>query len=105
MLESNPFKNNQGVDTVQGLPQKRYLGGPPSTLVVCSFPFQTPQREQLDALQKKWIETKAQAEKEYGTSAHLELPDIIIRHEFTYEAPPGKATADRAKPLPRAMVS
>ena len=48
---------------------------------------------------------KAEAVKEHGTSAHLELPDIVVSHEFTYEAPPGKATADRPMPLPRPMVS
>lgn len=62
------------------------------------------QVEQMASLQAKWKETKAEAEKKYGTSAHLDLPDIIISHEFSYDAPPGMATADRAMPLPRPMV-
>lgn len=56
-------------------------------------------------LRKRWKKSKAEAEKEHGTAEHLELPDIIITHEMTYEAPPGKANADRPMPLPRPLVS
>lgn len=62
------------------------------------------QSEQMAALHKRWAQTKADAEREHGTAEHLELPDIIIRHEMSYEAPPGKANADRPMPLPRALV-
>lgn len=55
-------------------------------------------------LRKRWAQTKAEAEKEHGTAEHLELPDIIIRHEMSFEAPPGKANADRPMPLPRPLV-
>lgn len=63
-----------------------------------------PQSEQMADLRKGWAQTKADAEKEHGTAEHLELPDIIIRHEISYEAPPGKANADRPMPLPRPLV-
>lgn len=55
-------------------------------------------------LRKKWKQAKKDAEKEHGTAEHLELPDIVISHEMTYEAPPGKANADRPMPLPRSLV-
>lgn len=58
----------------------------------------------MTALRKRWAQTKADAEREHGTSEHLELPDIIISHEMSYEAPPGKANADRPMPLPRPLV-
>lgn len=59
----------------------------------------------MAALRTRWAQTKADAEKEHGTALHLELPDIIISHEMSYEAPPGKANADRPMPLPRPLVS
>lgn len=55
-------------------------------------------------LRKKWKQTKAASEKQHGTAEHLELPDIVITHEMSYEAPPGKANADRSMPLPRTLV-
>lgn len=55
-------------------------------------------------LRKSWEQTKEDAKREHGTADHLELPDIIIRHEMSHEAPPGKANADRPMPLPRPLV-
>lgn len=55
-------------------------------------------------LRKRWAQAKADAERQHGTADHLELPDIIISHEMSYEAPPGKANADRPMPLPRPLV-
>lgn len=43
--------------------------------------------------------------EETGDTSKLELPDLVFTTEITYEAPPGKATVDRAKPLPRSLVS
>lgn len=63
-----------------------------------------PQVEQMADLRKKWKKTKQEADMQHGTSDHLELPDILITHEMTYEAPPGKANADRPMPLPRTLV-
>lgn len=62
------------------------------------------QAEQMADLRNKWEQTKIDAKKEHGTAEHLELPDIVIKHEMTYEAPPGKANADRPMPLPRSLV-
>lgn len=62
------------------------------------------QAEQMANLRAKWEEKKRAAEKEHGTSVHLELPDILITHELSYEAPAGKANADRAVPMPRPLV-
>ncbi|CAM9733948.1 unnamed protein product, partial [Laminaria digitata] len=61
--------------------------------------------EQMASLQARWEEKKIESEKEHGTSAHLELPDIRITHEISYEAPAGKANADRAMPMPRPLES
>eukprot|EP00904_Undaria_pinnatifida_P012663 jgi/Undpi1/8527/HiC_scaffold_25.g10994.m1 len=61
--------------------------------------------EQMANLRAKWEEKKRAAEKEHGTSVHLELPDILITHELSYEAPAGKANADRAVPMPRPLES
>lgn len=55
-------------------------------------------------LRKKWMQTKEESKRQHGTFAHLELPDIVITHEMTYKAPPGKAHADRPMPLPRTLV-
>lgn len=55
-------------------------------------------------LRMRWEQTKADAVREHGTAEHLELPDIIISHEMSYEAPPGKANTDRPMPLPRPLV-
>lgn len=55
-------------------------------------------------LRSRWKKTKEASEREHGTAEHLELPDIIIKHEMTYEAPQGEANADRAMPLPRPLV-
>lgn len=62
------------------------------------------QAEQMASLRARWEEKKLEAEKEHGTSVHLELPDIRITHEFSYEAPAGKSNADRAMPMPRSLV-
>lgn len=62
------------------------------------------QAEQMASLQARWEEKKRAAEKEHGTSVHLELPDIRITHEMSFEAPAGKANADRAVPMPRPLV-
>lgn len=62
------------------------------------------QAEQMADLREKWKKTKEESKKQHGTYGHLELPDIIITHEMTYEAPPGKANADRPMPLPRTLV-
>lgn len=61
-------------------------------------------REQLDALQAKWDRMKLEAEEE-GSTANLELPLIELTTEMSCEAPAGTATVDRAKPLPRRLVS
>eukprot|EP00752_Nemacystus_decipiens_P007994 g7142.t1 len=61
------------------------------------------EREQMADLRKRWAQTKKDAVREHGTAEHLELPDIIIRHEMSYEAPRGKANADRPVPLPRPL--
>ncbi|CAN0063551.1 unnamed protein product, partial [Pylaiella littoralis] len=61
--------------------------------------------EQMADLRKKWKKTKQEADMQHGTSDHLELPDILITHEMTYEAPPGKANADRPMPLPRTLAT
>ncbi|CAB1096110.1 unnamed protein product [Ectocarpus sp. CCAP 1310/34] len=57
--------------------------------------------KQMADLRRRWKETKADSVKKHGTAEHLELPDIVIKHEITYEAPPGKANADRSMPTPR----
>lgn len=62
------------------------------------------QAEQMASLQARWEEKKLESEKEHGTSVHLELPDIRITHEFSFEAPAGKSNADRAMPMPRPVV-
>lgn len=62
------------------------------------------QAEQLASLKARWEEKKLESEKEHGTSVHLELPDIRITHEISFEAPAGKANADRAMPMPRPLV-
>lgn len=80
---------------------------PGCTLLVLSYP--TPmgylQSKQMADLRRRWKETKADSVKKHGTAEHLELPDIVIKHEITYEAPPGKANADRSMPIPRPVVS
>ncbi len=62
------------------------------------------QAEQMADLRQKWDQAKIDATREHGTAEHLELPDIVITHEMTYEAPPGEANADRPMPLPRSLV-
>lgn len=76
-----------------------------SIVVPCLLSSERPQKEQLADLRKRWEEMKAAALAEHGTFAHLELPDIRLTHEISYEAPPGTTTAERAMPLPRALVS
>ncbi|CAM9211583.1 unnamed protein product [Hapterophycus canaliculatus] len=62
------------------------------------------EKKQMADLRSRWKQTKAASEREHGTAEHLELPDIIIKHEMTYEAPAGEANADRAMPLPRPLA-
>ncbi|CAM9673195.1 unnamed protein product, partial [Scytosiphon promiscuus] len=60
--------------------------------------------KQMADLRVRWKKTKVASEREHGTAEHLELPDIIIKHEMTYEAPQGEANADRPMPLPRSLA-
>lgn len=59
----------------------------------------------MAAIKANWQQMKKDCIEQHGTADHLPLPDIIITHEMSYDAPAGKATADRAMPLPRSMVS
>lgn len=63
------------------------------------------QEDQKNQLQAKFDEMKKEVLAQGGDVTKMELPDIVITTDLTFTAATGTATVDRAKPLPRPLVS
>lgn len=63
------------------------------------------QKEQRHQLQEKFDDLKREVLAEGGDPVKMELPDIVITTNLMFNAPPGTSESERAKPLPRRLVS
>lgn len=75
---------------------------PTQSYTTASFREQEDQKHQLQA---RFDEMKREVLAQGGDVTKMELPDIVITTDLTFKAATGTATVDRAKPLPRPLVS